>query len=87
MSYAIGEKKYDTEEADTTELVIGEYEAILIKKDGSQLIWGDPFNEIIYTFSATNLEKSSVINICNELADIYSEVLKWKTSYELFLSV
>ena len=76
MSYAIGEKKYDTEEADTTELVIGEYEAILIKKDGYRLIWVDPFNEIIYTFSATNLEKSSIINICNELADIYSEVFK-----------
>lgn len=71
MSFAIGEKRYDYTDGNKTELTIGEHEAILIQNDGYWLIWFDAYNEIIYSFCASNLEKSNVIDICNELSTFY----------------
>lgn len=68
MSLAIGEYCFDTENAVCENIILHEYEAILIKKDRLQAIWFDEETQIIYNFTASGLAEEEFIDICEHLA-------------------
>ena len=57
----------DTENAEYTEIFLGDYKALLIEKHGYQIVWTDDVG-ITYVFYASNLSKKEVIEICASLA-------------------
>ena len=57
----------DTENAEYTEIFLGDYKALLIEKYGYQIVWTDDVG-ITYVFYASNLSKKEVIEICSSLA-------------------
>ena len=56
----------DTEDAECTEIFLGDYKALLIEKHGYQIVWTDDVG-ITYVFYASNLSKKEVIEICASL--------------------
>ena len=61
------EKNIDTEDADYSEILLANDKAILIEKNGYQVIWSRS-NGVTYSFRATNLAKNEVVEICNALS-------------------
>lgn len=57
----------DTEDAECTEVFLGDYKALLIEKYGYQIVWTDDAG-ITYIFYASNLSKKEVIEICASIA-------------------
>lgn len=73
MSLAIGEYCFDTENAIIEEIILDEYEALLIKKDRLQAIWLDEESQVVYTFTASEMEEEEFLNICESLAKYYNK--------------
>ena len=61
----------DTEDAIVSEIVLGDYKAILLEEDGYQAIWYDSVNSIVYNFRATGFTKETFLNLCKQLAELY----------------
>ena len=61
----------DTEDAIVSEIVLGDYKAILLEEDGYQAIWYDSVNSIVYNFRATGFTKETFLNLCEQLAELY----------------
>lgn len=56
----------DTENAEYSEIFLSDYKAILIEKNGYQVIWTDD-EKITYTFYASSLPLQQVLEICENL--------------------
>lgn len=66
--YAPGiEMNIDTEDAGYSEVNIGDYRAILLNKNGWNMIWSDDTGAT-YMFRASAFTQSQVLEICNTLA-------------------
>ena len=61
-----GSINIDTEDAECTEVFLGDYKALLIEKYGYQIVWTDDVG-MTYVFYASNLSKKEVIEICASL--------------------
>ena len=72
MSFASGSFGFDTEDALCESIYLGDYEAILIKKDRLQVIWLDENVQVIYSFSASGLGEDEFMEICKYLASYYA---------------
>lgn len=72
MLPAEGEFWFDSEGATYANVILGTYEAILIKEERLQMIWVDEDEKIIYNFVSDGLDETSVWSICEELAEYYS---------------
>lgn len=57
----------DTEDAEYSEVNIGDYRAILLNKNGWNMIWSDD-SGAIYIFRASALTQSQVLELCTLLA-------------------
>lgn len=57
----------DTEDAEYSEVNIGDYRAILLNKNGWNMIWSDD-SGATYIFRASALSQSQVLELCNKLA-------------------
>lgn len=66
ISMAGTEKNVDTEGANYTEILLANSKAILVEKNGYQVIWTNS-EGAIYNFRASNLTQNEVIVICNTL--------------------
>jgi hypothetical protein len=66
-----GTYNIDTEDAIVSEIVLGDYKAILLEEDGYQAIWYDSANSIVYNFRATGFTKETFLNLCEQLAELY----------------
>ena len=66
-----GTYNIDTEDAIVSEIVLGDYKAILLEEDGYQAIWYDSVNSIVYNFRATGFTKETFLNLCEQLAELY----------------
>ena len=66
--YALGmEMDIDTEDTEYSEVNLGDYRAILLNKNGWNMIWSDD-SGATYMFRASALNQSQVLEICNILA-------------------
>ena len=61
------EMNIDTEDAEYSEVNIGDYRAILLNKNGWNMIWSDDTGAT-YMFRASAFTQSQVLEICNTLA-------------------
>lgn len=57
----------DSEDVMYSEIMIADYKAVLIEKDGYQVIWRDIESGKTFNFRATKLSLQQVIEICNSL--------------------
>lgn len=71
MTQTAGTYNIDTEDALCSEIVIGDYKALLLEEDGYQIIWYDEVDGVVYNFRATGLTKDAVFDICINLANHY----------------
>lgn len=66
-----GTYNIDTEDAIYSEIVIGNYKALLLEEDGYQIIWYNEVDGIVYNFRATGLAKDTVFDICINIANYF----------------
>lgn len=59
----------DTEEAEHSEVFLSDYKAILISKNGYQIIWTDDTGTT-YVFYSNNLPQKQILEICDTLATL-----------------
>lgn len=59
----------DTEEAEHSEVFLSDYKAILISKNGYQIIWTDDTGTT-YAFYSNNLPQKQILEICDTLATL-----------------
>ena len=71
ITQTAGAYNIDTEDALVSEIVLGEYKAILLEEDGYQAIWYDSVNSIVYNFRATGFTKETFLHLCEQLAELY----------------
>ena len=68
---AKGEVRLDTEDAIYSEVILYNYKAILLEKNGYQVFWHDEKADVLYTVIATALTKEAILEICYTL-DMHS---------------
>jgi hypothetical protein len=61
------EMNIDNEDAEYSEVNIGDYRAILLNKNGWNMIWSDDSGKT-YMFRASDFTQSQVLELCNILA-------------------
>ena len=71
ITQTAGAYNIDTEDAIVSEIVLGDYKALLLEEDGYQAIWYDSVNSIVYNFRATGFTKETFLHLCEQLAELY----------------
>ena len=72
MTPSAGEYWFDTEGATCENVVLGNYDAILIREERLQMIWFDEDSQIIFSFVTNGLEEEPFYSICETLALHYA---------------
>lgn len=65
-----GTHNIDTEDAACSEIVLNDYKAYFIEKNGYRVIWCNDEN-ILYDIRATGLDKDFFLDLCSKLAEHY----------------
>lgn len=76
MTSATGEYWFDTEDATCEHMVLGNYDALLIKEERLQMIWVDEDSQIIFSFVSDGLDEEAFYDICEALALHYANWAK-----------
>ena len=63
----------DTEDAICSEVIVGDYKALLIEEEGYQVIWYDEESCTVYNLRATGFDREAFFKICNSLASFYQQ--------------
>lgn len=64
---------FDTEDAICSEVIVGDYKALLIEEEGYQVIWYDEESCTVYNLRATGFDRDAFFKICNSLASFYQQ--------------